>query len=260
MNLIDTHAHLYAEEFDADIAEVIERSIQNNVSHILLPNIDTSTIDRLKTTSAISNTQLSFLPMMGLHPCYVKADVEEQLSVIKNDLFSNANDYIGVGEIGLDYYWDTTFKEQQIMALQAQIDWAIALQKPVAIHCRDAYSDLIEILTKKKHPDLRGVLHCFGGSIEEAKQLINLGFYLGIGGVLTYKKSGLDLVIKEIDLSFLVLETDAPYLPPVPFRGKRNESAYLVHIAEKLAEVKNVSLDMIADITTKNAKQLFNIN
>ena len=259
MNLIDTHAHLYAEEFDTDITEVIDRSIKNNVSHILLPNIDASTISRLKNTTTLSNKKLSFLPMMGLHPCYVKADVEEQLSVIKDELFANSNDYIGVGEIGLDYYWDTSFKEEQIKALQTQIDWAIALRKPIAIHCREAYLDIIQILKTKKHPDLRGVLHCFGGSIDQAKQLIALGFYLGIGGVLTYKKSGLDEVIKEIDTSFLVLETDSPYLPPVPYRGKRNESAYLVNIAEKLAEVKNISVDKIAEITTKNAKQLFSI-
>lgn len=260
MNLIDTHAHLYAEDFDADITEVLDRSIQNKVTHILLPNIDSSTIRRLKNTTTLSNTKLSLLPMMGLHPCYVKADVEEQLLVIKNELFTNPDNYIGVGEIGLDYYWDTSFKEAQIKALQTQIDWAIALQKPIAIHCREAYLDIVQILQTKKHPVLRGVLHCFGGSIEEAKQLIALGFYLGIGGVLTYKKSGLDAVIKEIDTSYLVLETDAPYLPPVPYRGKRNESAYVANIAEKIAEIKNMSVELIAEITTKNAKILFDIN
>ena len=259
MKLIDTHAHLYAEEFNEDLDVVIERSIQNDLSHVLLPNIDVDSIMPLKQIVALSNEKIQFLPMMGLHPCYVKEDWETQLAAIKLALDDKSLNCIAVGEIGLDYHWDLTFKEQQQESFLLQIDWAIEKKLPIAIHCRNAYEDVIKILQEKKHEDLRGVLHCFGGSIEEAQDLIDLGFYLGIGGVLTYKNAGLAEVITQIDTKHLMLETDAPYLAPVPYRGKRNESSYLIEIATKLADIKQTSIEEIAAITTRNASLLFQI-
>ncbi len=259
MKLIDTHAHLYAEEFNEDLDVVIERSIQNHLSHVLLPNIDVDSIMPLKQIVALSNEKIQFLPMMGLHPCYVKEDWQVQLAAIKLALDDKELNCIAVGEIGLDYYWDLTFKEQQQQAFRQQIDWAIEKKLPIAIHCRNAYEDVIKILQEKKHENLKGVLHCFGGSIQEAQDLIDLGFYLGIGGVLTYKNAGLAEVIAQIDAKHLVLETDAPYLAPVPYRGKRNESSFLLEIAKKLAEIKECSMEEVARITTKNAADLFQI-
>jgi len=259
MKLIDTHAHLYAEEFIDDLDRVIERSIEKNLSHIILPNIDCDSIKGLKKVTQLSNEKIQFLAMMGLHPCYVKDDFEKQLEIIYAEFENKEINIFAVGEIGLDYYWDLSYKGQQRQAFRVQIDWAIEKKLPIAIHCRNAYDDVIKILQEKKHADLKGVLHCFGGNIEEANLLIELGFYLGIGGVLTYKNAGLAEVIQQIDIKHLVLETDAPYLAPVPYRGKRNESAFLEEIAQKLSEIKKMSIEEVSSITSKNAMDLFQI-
>jgi TatD DNase family protein len=194
--------------------------------------------------------------MMGLHPCSVEADYKLFLTEIEKQLF--ARKFVAVGEIGLDYYWSKEFVEQQKDAFRMQCRWAIELDLPIIIHARESLDDLIQIVKEEKKDErLRGIFHCFGGSIEQAQKIIQLGFWMGIGGVLTYKKSGLDEIVKDIPLEWLVLETDAPYLTPVPHRGKRNESAYLRFVAEKLAEVKGISLEELATITTENTLRIF---
>jgi TatD DNase family protein len=198
--------------------------------------------------------------MMGLHPGYVKADWEEQLNTIEKHLFDHPEKYIAVGEIGMDLYWDKTFQEQQALAFRKQVEWAKKLNLPIVIHARDAFDEIFEILDEINTPELSGIFHCFTGNLEQASHILNYGnFKLGIGGVLTYKKAEIDKLIANIDLKNLVLETDAPYLPPVPFRGKRNESSYILHIAEKLADVYGVPLKEIEQQTTQNALELFKL-
>lgn len=252
---IDTHAHLYAKEFDSDRDEVIKRAKENGLSQILLPNIDTSSIEPLK--SLMVHYPNYCLGMMGLHPCSVKADYQEQLETIEQEL--KAGSYIAVGEIGLDYHWDTTFKEEQKEAFRRQLSWAKALNKPVAIHTRSSFEDAIALVEEAQDGKLRGVFHCFGGTVEEGKRIIDAGFYLGIGGVATFKKSLHPEVLPELGIERIILETDAPYLSPVPYRGKRNESAYIPHIAEKLATIYERSLSSIATVTSANARSLFEI-
>jgi TatD DNase family protein len=196
--------------------------------------------------------------MMGLHPCYVKENVEEELAVVQQWLTKRK--FVAIGEIGLDFYWDTTFTQQQYKAFEMQMQWALDVQLPIVIHTRNAMTETIETVTPFAKKGLKGIFHCFGENYETAKQIIDLGFLLGIGGVVTYKKSGLADTLKEIPLEHIVLETDAPYLTPVPFRGKRNESSYLKLIAEKVAEIKNVSVEEVTAITSKNANRLFKTN
>ena len=253
--LIDTHTHLYLEQFDEDRAAMMQRAIDKGVERMLLPGIDSSHIaSMLELEKAFPKNCFA---MMGLHPCSVKEDYANELKIVEHYL-QNRN-YIAVGEIGLDYYWDKTFIEEQKYAFKLQMEWAKKYKLPISIHCRESMDDAIELVEGAKTVDLNGVFHCFGGTLEQAKRIIDMGFYLGIGGVLTYKKSGLDQVLKHIDLQHIVLETDAPYLSPVPFRGKRNESAYISDIAQKLAEIKGVNINEVARITSENAVKVFNL-
>ncbi len=255
MQFIDTHTHLYLKQFDSDRKAVVEKAIQNGISYLFLPNVDTETIQpMLDLVWAFPD---NCFPMMGLHPCSVNQDVEAHLFQIQK--WFKKRKFYAVGEIGLDYYWSTEFKDQQISAFKKQIQWAIQLDLPIVIHSRNSTDDCIALLQDMKHPKLRGIFHCFSGNANQAKAITELGFLLGIGGVLTYKNSGLDQAIKDIDLQHLVLETDAPYLAPVPYRGKRNESFYLLEIAKQLAIVKEVGLAKVAQTTTANALRVFNL-
>jgi TatD DNase family protein len=255
MQFIDTHTHLYLKQFEGDRKAVVEKAIQNGISHLFLPNVDVETIQPM--LDLVWEFPENCFPMMGLHPCSVNRDFEAYLFQIQK--WFKKRKFYAVGEIGLDYYWSTEFKDQQIAAFKKQIQWAIQLNLPIVIHSRNSTNDCIAILQDMKHPKLRGIFHCFSGNAEQAKTITELGFLLGIGGVLTYKNSGLDQAIKDIDLQHLVLETDAPYLAPVPYRGKRNESFYLLEIAKHLAALKGVGLAKVALATTANAFRIFNL-
>ena len=257
MQFIDTHSHLYSSQFDEDRTQVVAAAIAAGVNTILLPNISS------EYTKGMNNLCAEFpnncFAMMGLHPCDVKAETStSELQHVQQELATGK--YIAIGEIGLDLHWDKSTLEIQKKAFIQQIEWAKHYNLPIAIHVRDSFTEAIEIIEKLNDKNLRGVFHCFTGNAEDAQRVINLGgFYLGIGGVLTFKNSGLDKTIKEIDIQHLILETDSPYLAPTPFRGKRNESKYLVNIAEKLAEIHTIELSEVARITTENAKQLFDL-
>jgi TatD DNase family protein len=253
MIIIDTHCHLYAKEFEDDIATVIKRAQQLGVKQFYLPNIDSESIDSMLKLEV--DFPDACIAMMGLHPCSVKGDYKQELAIVESWLQKRA--FAAVGEIGLDFYWDKTFIDQQYEAFHQQIIWAKQYHLPIVIHTREAMQQCIDVVAQHKNEKLSGIFHCFGGNVDEAKQIIDLGFYLGIGGVLTYKKSGLKETLKEIDIKHLVLETDAPYLTPVPFRGKRNESAYLQYVIQVLAEVKNLTVEEVAAVTTANANFVF---
>ncbi len=257
MFFIDTHTHLFSPSFDEDRTAVVERAINAGVEILLLPNIDLESIEPMY--NLCQQFPQNCLPMMGLHPGSVDANWELNLEIIRKNLFDRKN--YAVGEIGMDLYWDKTFQNEQAEAFRIQIAWAKELLLPIVIHAREAFDEIFEIVDELNDERLTGVFHCFTGTVEQAKRIQNYGgFKIGIGGVLTYKKAELDLVLKEIDLSEMILETDSPYLPPTPHRGKRNESAYLLHIAEKLADVKQCTLNVIADTTTANAKELFKLS
>jgi len=251
--LIDTHAHIYLPRFDQDREAVMNRAAEAGVHQIFLPNVDSTTIPAMLKLEA--DYPARCFAMMGLHPCSVKENVEEELAIVKSWL--NKRAFCAVGEIGMDLYWDKTFFQQQSDAFKKQIEWAIDLDIPIVIHSRESTEIVIEILREMKHPKLRGIFHCFSGNEKQAREIIELGFYLGIGGVLTYKKSTLPAAIKDIPVEWLVLETDSPYLPPVPFRGKRNESAYIHQIGDYLASIKQLPFAEIAKQTTENALRLF---
>ncbi|MEP1097483.1 MAG: TatD family hydrolase [Cyclobacteriaceae bacterium] len=251
--LIDTHAHIFLEEFKNDVDEVIQRAIDAGVEKILLPNIDVDSIDDLLEIEAKYPEVCH--AMMGLHPCSVKQDFEKQLQVIEDWL--SKRKFIAVGEIGTDLYWDKTFWDQQKQAFNIQCELAIKYDIPVAIHCRETIDETIDLVAGFAGQGLTGVFHCFTGSAAQGNSIINLGFYLGLGGVSTFKNGGLDLVIPELDLSKLVLETDSPYLSPAPERGKRNEPCKVNLIASKISEILNLSKDDVASLTTRNANNLF---
>jgi TatD DNase family protein len=253
MRLIDTHCHLYVEDFAGDIDAVMNRAVEAGISEFYMPAIDSTETENLIATE--QRFPGKCFAMMGLHPCSVKENYKEELDKVEELLGKRT--FAAIGESGLDYYWDKTFIPQQIDALKIQANWALKYDIPIVLHTRDAMQETIDVIKEFAPKGIRGIFHCFGGSIVEARQIIEMGFYLGIGGVLTYKKSGLAELLADIDMSHLVLETDAPYLTPVPFRGKRNESSYLKLIAEKLAEVKNISLEEVANITTENAERVF---
>ncbi len=257
MKFIDTHSHLYSEQFKNDRTIAINEAIALGVDTILLPNISSKYTNNL--LQLCNQFPENCFPMMGLHPCDVSEEnFDSEMQHVEIELATNK--YIAVGEIGLDLYWDKTKIEVQKRAFIHQIKLAKKYQIPIAIHVREAFDEAIEIVESLNDNTLRGVFHCFTGSIVEAKRVIDLkDFYLGIGGVVTFKNSGLDQTIKEISLKNLILETDSPYLAPVPFRGKRNESKYLTKIAEKIAQIKNMTIKEIAEITTANAKKLFHI-
>lgn len=251
---VDTHTHLFVDAFDDDRSEIVQKAIDAGVEKMLLPNIDIDTID------AMNNLAKDFpqhcFPMMGLHPGSIKEDWEERLEVVRKHLFEG--EYIAVGEIGMDLYWDKTFVKEQAEAFRRQVEWAKELKLPIVIHAREAFEPIFEILDEINDDRLSGVFHCFTGTEEQANHVIQYGgFKLGIGGVLTYKKAALDQVLEKVDLKHLILETDSPYLPPVPYRGKRNESSYILHIAEKLTDVYGVPLSQIEEMTTNSARELF---
>ncbi len=254
MILIDTHTHLYLDDFDTDRAEMMARAAAAGVEEFYLPSIDSTETERI--FKAEKDNLGKCFAMMGLHPCYVKENWQQELAHVQHWLLQRP--FAAVGEIGLDLYWDDTFFEQQQQAFHQQIEWALQYQLPIVIHSRNATAQTIAVLRQYQSQGLRGIFHCFGGSYEEAMQIIETGFYLGIGGVVTYKKSGLAETLAQVSLQHLVLETDAPYLTPVPYRGKRNESSYLTYIVAKLAEIYKVSETEIAAITTANAKAVFN--
>jgi TatD DNase family protein len=256
MRLIDTHCHLYSEQFDTDREQVIANAKRMGVDRILLPNVDLQTVAGMH--ELVANHPGVCYPMMGLHPCDVKPDYETEIAQLFS--FFDTHTYCAVGEIGIDLYWDKTTQDIQEKAFLMQVDFALEKGLPIAIHSRNATARIIEMLKNYKGKGLRGVFHCFSESLELAQEILKLdGFLLGIGGVLTYKNAGLPEVMQQIDLQHIILETDSPYLPPVPHRGKRNEPAYTRLVAEKLADVKGVSLREIADITTANAEQLFGL-
>ena len=251
--LIDTHAHLYASQFDEDREAMLDRALTAGVERFYLPNIDSGSIASMLALEARHPDRC--FAMMGLHPCSVKENFEDELAMVKEWLFKRH--FCAVGEIGIDLYWDKTTLPQQIIAFRRQIHWAIELDLPIIIHARESTEEILQVLQEEQHERLRGIFHCFGGSLEQAERIIGMGFLLGIGGVLTFKKSGLDQTLLHIDLKHMVLETDAPYLAPVPYRGKRNESSYVRLVAEKLAGIKNAAFTEVAAITTANAKRLF---
>lgn len=251
--MIDTHTHLYLDDFKADIHEVISRAKRAGVGKFYLPNVDSSSIDDLLQLEQQFPGEC--IGMMGLHPCSVKENVAAELKLVEEWL--KKRPFAAVGEIGLDYYWDKTFVADQKDAFRQQINWALELNLPIVIHSRDSMQDCIDLVREHQNGKLRGIFHCFGGTVEEAKQIIDLGFLMGIGGVITYKKSGLAEVLASIPIEQLVLETDAPYLTPVPFRGKRNEPSYLTYVIDKIAQSMNLSAEEIAVQTTRNAQNLF---
>ena len=247
--MIDTHAHLYDDIFMSDIESNINQLLEAGIKEVWLPNCDVETLDSLLKLST-SYPELC-KPMIGLHPTYVKDDYKEQLKLLKS--FLGQRKFLAIGEIGLDYYWDITYKNEQKDAFKTQCHWALEENSWVDIHCRKAYSDLIAILSMKEFNQLKGIIHCFSGDASEATRLTNLGYSLGIGGVITYKNTNLFDSIKHIDLSYIVLETDSPYLTPVPFRGKPNHPLYVKLVAQKLADLYEMQIDEIIKITTENA-------
>ena len=253
MKFIDTHTHLYDESLLQEEDTMINRALQARVRQMYMPNCDSSTIDGML---AMANKWPDHcLPMMGLHPVYVKENYKQELEIVQDWL--QKRKFYAIGEIGIDKHWDVTHLEQQKEAFATQIDWALEHDLPIVIHSRAATQDCIDIVRTKQNGSLRGIFHCFGGTMEEAKQIIDLGLLLGIGGVVTFKKSSLQEIVQEVNLEHMVLETDAPYLAPVPYRGKRNESSYIPLIAEKIAELKDVPIQEVALITTRNAEKVF---
>jgi TatD DNase family protein len=251
--MIDTHCHLYSKELSADIDAVMQRATEVGITACYLPAIDSSTHEDMISLEA--RYKHMCFAMIGLHPCSVKEDFEHELDIIEKYLTQRT--FSAIGETGLDFYWDTSFKAQQYVALERQIQLALTYKLPLVLHARNATKETIDVIRQYKTTGLRGIFHCFGGSIEEAEQIIDCHFLLGIGGVVTYKNSGLQHVIPHISLEHLVLETDAPYLSPVPHRGKRNESSFLVEIGKKIAEFKGVPLSDVVERTTENAMALF---
>lgn len=256
MIFTDTHCHLYSEDFNDDRQAVIDRAFEQGVNRIFMPNVDEDSIEGMHALHLQYPDKCK--AMMGLHPCSVKEDYLQVLDKMSKRFGQYS--YTAVGEIGIDLYWDSTFKKEQIHAFEIQIGWAKELGLPIVIHVRNSFDEVFEVVDRVNDERLKGIFHCFSGTLDQAKHVLNYGgFKLGIGGVLTFKKSGLDAVVSEISLEHLVLETDAPYLAPTPFRGKRNEPAYVVNVAQKLAEIQGTTLDRIAEVTTKNSIEVFGV-
>ncbi len=233
----------------------MQRCADNNIARLFLPNVDAASVPMV--FDLVKAFPANCYPMLGLHPCSVKTDWENELTTIQNAL--GQHPIIAVGEIGIDLYWDKTTLPAQIQAFKKQIAWAKELKLPIVIHCREAFNEVFEVLQQENDENLRGIFHCFTGTLEQAHQVIDLGFYLGIGGVVTYKNSGLDKVVAQIDLKYIVLETDSPYLTPVPHRGKPNESSYLIFIAQKVADLHQTDMETVANITTENSRLIFGV-
>ncbi|WP_421920685.1 TatD family hydrolase [Marinifilum sp.] len=255
MNLIDTHSHIYSKEFNGDIHETIKRSKEAGVGKILLPNIDSESIEPLHQLEKMFPGYC--IPMMGLHPTSVKENYQKELELCKNWLESKK--YCAIGEIGIDLYWDKSFLTEQQIAFDTQINWALKYDLPIVIHSRESFNEIFEILENYKTSPLKGVFHSFSGKLEQATKAIELGFFLGINGIVTFKNSGLDKTIANIPLENLMLETDAPYLAPVPKRGKRNESSYVTFTANKIAEIYRTDICNVAKVTSQNARTLFKL-
>ncbi|WEK19806.1 MAG: TatD family hydrolase [Candidatus Pedobacter colombiensis] len=255
MLLTDTHTHLYYETDEEKLDQLMQRCFDNQIERLFLPNVDVASI--AKIDALVKKYPNNCFAMAGLHPCDVKENYEEVLDEICQSMVDR--DIYAIGEIGIDLHWDKSTLAFQQAAFREQIKWAKDLELPIVIHCREAFDEIFEILEAEKDEQLRGILHCFTGNLEQANKAIELGFYLGIGGVVTYKNSGLDAVLKQVPLANLVLETDSPYLAPVPYRGKPNESSYLVYVAEKLAEIYETSVAEIAAVTTANSISIFKI-
>ena len=255
MYLVDTHTHVYDHQFSLDRNEAMQRALDAGVGMMLLPNVDVSTI----TPMLELHEQYPDCTrvMMGLQPEEVKEDYKQVLSMMEKELGKGI--YAGVGEVGLDFYWDATFEKQQLDAFETQLDWAKQLHLPLSIHCRNAFDKMVKVLEHKQDGGLRGIMHCFTGTEEEAKAYLGLGFHLGLGGVVTYKNCGVKDYLPNLPLDRIVLETDAPYLAPVPCRGKRNEPAFLVHTAQKIAEIRQISLEEVAEATSTNVQALFQL-
>ena len=257
--MIDTHTHLYDEAFDADRDEAIQRAVDAGVEWMLLPAIDSKSHERQEMLA--SQYPHRFRQMMGLHPTSVDDHYEAELELVRQKLFApGGNSYVAVGEIGLDLYWDTTYYEQQREVLTQQMRWAEELNLPVCLHVRKAYNELFGLLKQLNRGQYRGVMHCFGGSLQEARKAIEMGFYIGVGGVATFKNATLGTIAATVPLERIVLETDAPYLAPVPYRGKRNESAYLPLVAAQIALMRGVTVEEVAEKTTLAAQLLFGLN
>ena len=252
--IINTHSHIYDEAFDADREEAFQRALEAGVEMLLLPNTDENTIKPMMDFYEKHPDNVRV--MMGLHPEEVRNDYKEKLRIIEQ--FVN-DDNIGIGEIGLDFYWDDTFKQEQIEVLSEQLHWAKELGLPVSIHTRNAFHEMFKVLDHEQDGRLAGIMHCFNGTFDEAKTALSYGFHLGLGGVISYKNCGVKEFLAEIPMDKIVLETDDPYLPPVPYRGQRNEPAYIVKTAEKVAEIYGVTTEEICKITTENAIKLFNL-
>jgi TatD DNase family protein len=255
MTLIDTHSHIYLTDFDEDRQDMMERADKEGIINILMPAIDSATHEKMMEIERQFPEKC--MSMMGLHPCSVLGKYDDELNMIEEYLAKNK--FIAIGETGLDFYWDVTYKDQQYDAFQRQIGWALQYDVPVVIHSRNSIDECIGMIQKNQKGNLKGVFHCFSGSLQQAKQITDLGFYLGIGGVLTFKNAGLDIVMKDIEMKYVILETDAPYLAPIPFRGKRNEPAYISYVVQKLADIKVKTIEEIAAVTTANAQKLFGL-
>jgi TatD DNase family protein len=255
MILTDTHTHLYSEKFDEDRLEMMNRAKKAGISRFFVPAIDASYTNRMLQLE--KDFPKDVFLMMGVHPTSIKENFKEELAHVKEMLSKRS--FVAIGEIGIDLYWDKTFLKEQQEAFITQIRWAKQYNLPIVIHCRDAFDEIFEILDKEKGTDLRGIFHCFTGNIEQAKQAIGYNMKLGIGGVVTFKNGKIDTFLQEIPLENIVLETDAPYLAPTPYRGKRNESAYVTLIAQKLADIYQIDIETVANITTQNSKAVFGI-
>ncbi len=252
--MIDTHTHLYSEEFDLDRPEMIQRALDKGISEFYLPAIDSESHEKMFQLEAEYPGKIH--AMIGLHPCYVKPETwENELKIVETYL--NERDFPAIGEIGIDLYWDKSTLDIQIKAFEQQIDWAIEKDLPIVIHTRDSFDETFDVLERKKHPKLRGIFHCFSGNLEQARHALDLNFILGIGGVVTFKNGKIDQFLNQIPLEKIVLETDSPYLAPVPFRGKRNESSYLELVAGKLVDIYGKDFSEIDRITTENANRIF---
>ena len=253
--LIDTHSHIYSTDFIQDRDEVIQRAYSNDVRKIILPNIDSSSVKNL--LDMVDTYPHICIPLMGLHPTSVNSDYQDELQVV--EYWLKKRKFYGIGEIGIDLFWETSFLEEQTHAFRFQLDLARQYELPVVVHVRDSFDEVYKVLTEMHDKKLTGVFHSFTGTFEQAQLIIDIGFKIGVGGIVTFKKSGLDQIISKIDPSHLILETDSPYLTPVPFRGKRNESSYLVYVAQKIADLHQMTVGDIAKITTANARKLFGI-
>jgi TatD DNase family protein len=255
MLLTDTHTHQYYETDPDKRRELMQRCFDNGIGRLFLPNVDSMSME--KVFALVNAYPENCFPMLGLHPCDVKDNWREELEIIRQVIPQHR--IYAIGEIGIDLYWDKTTLDIQVEAFKIQIAWAKQLKLPIVIHCRNSFDEVYEVLQQEYDESLRGILHCFTGTLEQARKLIDLGFYLGIGGVVTYKNSGLDKVVEQIDLKHIVLETDSPYLAPVPYRGKPNESSYLTYVAQKVADLHQISIEKVAEITTANSGVIFGI-